>query len=267
MDARTEVIIRMSCFAGVLLLMLAWELVAPRRTLSVKRTWRWSSNLGLVVINNVLVRLVVPLTAVGAAEWAHLSGWGLLNMVGWPTWVEFLIGVLVLDLAIYSQHVMFHYVPWFWRLHLVHHADLDFDVTTGLRFHTFEILLSALIKLAVVLLLAPPVVAVLVFEVVLNATSMFTHSNIRLPQWLDARLRWLMVTPDMHRVHHSVIRRETNSNFGFNFPWWDYIFRTYRSQPEEGHCGMQIGLEDLRDEHQTERLPGMLMLPFVRRRP
>lgn len=268
MDPRTEVFIRMSCFAGVLLLMLAWELIAPRRTLSVNRKWRWSSNLGLVVINNVLVRLVVPLTAMGAAEWTHHSGWGLLNLVGWPTWIEFLIGVVVLDLAIYAQHVLFHCVPWLWRLHLVHHADLDFDVTTGLRFHCIEILLSALIKLAVVVLLAPPVMAVLAFEVVLNASSMFTHSNIRLPLWLDARLRWLMVTPDMHRVHHSVIPSETNRNFGFNLSWWDYIFRTYQSQPAEGHHGMDIGLQELRDERQTERLPGMLMLPFAwRRRP
>jgi sterol desaturase/sphingolipid hydroxylase (fatty acid hydroxylase superfamily) len=171
--------------------------------------------------------------------------------------------VVAFDLLIYVQHVLFHAVPALWRLHMVHHADLDFDVTTGLRFHTVEILLSALVKLAGVLVLGPPVVGVLVFEVVLNATAMFNHCNARLPSWLDRIVRYVLVTPDMHRVHHSTIRQETNSNYGFNLSWWDYLLGTYRHQPATGHIDMTIGITQHRDEHQVERLPGMLLLPFV----
>ncbi|EMI44933.1 sterol desaturase-related protein [Rhodopirellula sp. SWK7] len=246
----------------MLITMAAWEWLAPPRKLSLKRPWRWSSNIGLVVLNGLLVRLLVPMTAVGAAVYAQTQGWGLLNIVDWPMWLEVAIGILVLDLAIYGQHVLFHAVPWLWRLHMVHHADMDFDVTTGLRFHTFEILFSALIKLGVVIVLGPAAVVVVAFEVMLNATSMFNHSNVSIPLWLDRVLRFLVVTPDMHRVHHSIIRRETNTNFGFNLPWWDYLFRTYVAQPKDGHEHMLIGVKELRDEHQTERLPGMLQLPF-----
>ena len=185
-----------------------------------------------------------------------------LHAVSVPGWLAVLASVVLLDLAIYFQHVMFHAVPAFWRLHMVHHADLDFDVTTGLRFHTIEILLSFGIKAAVILLLGAPAVAVLVFEVLLNATSIFNHSNARLPLALDRLLRLFIVTPDMHRVHHSVIVRETNSNFGFNLPWWDWLFGTYRDQPAEGHDGMTIGLQQFRDQSRVERLHWMLLLPF-----
>jgi sterol desaturase/sphingolipid hydroxylase (fatty acid hydroxylase superfamily) len=210
----------------------------------------------------VLVRLATPLSAVAMAALAAQRGWGLLNWIAWPAWLEIVLGVIALDLAIYLQHVMFHAVPALWRLHLVHHADLDIDVTTGLRFHTLEILLSMAIKVGAVLVIGPSVWAVVAFEVLLNATSMFSHSNVRMPAWLDRLLRLVVVTPDMHRVHHSVIQRETNSNFGFNLPWWDYLLGTYREQPEQGHDGMTTGLPQLRDERKTERLHHMLLLPW-----
>ncbi len=264
MSDTVEIIVRLSCFVGVLLAMALWELLAPRRKLKVGKSSRWLSNLSLVVINTIAARLIVPITAVAGALFAQSRGWGLLHLVDWPMWVEVVLAVLVFDLAIYLQHVMFHAVPLFWRLHKVHHADLDIDVTTGLRFHTLEILLSALLKLAVVIVLGPPAVAVVVFEVLLNATSMFNHSNVSLPIWLDRIIRCVLVTPDMHRVHHSVIRRETNSNFGFNLPWWDFLLGTYQAQPEKGHDQMDIGLTEYRDQAHVDRLPGMLLLPFER---
>lgn len=262
-----EIILRLSFFSGILLLMIIWQVAAPRRSAVATILPRWTSNLGLVVLNTVAVRLLVPVTAVSAAIMAQSRDWGLLHLVEWPGWLEMGLAVVAFDLAIYLQHVMFHAVPMFWRLHMVHHADLDFDVTTGLRFHPLEIILSALIKLAVVVVLGPPVIAVVIFEVLLNATSMFNHSNIKMPLRLDRLLRFVVVTPDMHRVHHSVIPRETNSNFGFNLPWWDYLLGTYRAQPREGHERMQIGLTTFRAETQVDRLPGMLLLPFARRQP
>lgn len=215
--------------------MALWEILSPRRKLTVTKSPRWMSNLGLVALNTIAMRLLVPITAVAAAMFAESRGWGLFYLVDWPFWLELVLAILVFDLAIYLQHVMFHAVPVLWRLHMVHHADLDFDVSTGLRFHTLEIALSALIKLAVVVVLGPPALGVILFEVLLNATSMFNHSNIAIPLWLDRILRWFVVTPDMHRVHHSVIRHETNSNFGFNLPWWDFLLGTYRDQPSAGH--------------------------------
>lgn len=246
--------------------MVLWEALLPRRSLLVQKPWRWASNLGLVGLNAVLARAVIPITTVAAAWLAEARGWGLLHLVDWPFWLEVVLAVVVFDFAIYLQHVLFHAVPAFWRLHMVHHADLDFDVTTGLRFHTLEILLSVLIKLAMVLLLGPPAIAVVAFEVLLNATSMFNHSNVQMPTWLDRLLRWFVVTPDMHRVHHSAIHRETNSNFGFNLPWWDYLLGTYRGQPQQGHQRMLIGLRDFSDQQQVNRLLGMLLLPFSRRK-
>lgn len=258
----TEAGIRLGCFIGVFLAMAAWELFAPRRSLFAGKPLRWGSNLGLVIINSVLLRLVAPVGAVGVAIFAQSQGWGLFHYLEAPAWLAILVSVVLLDLAIYLQHVMFHAVPLFWRLHMVHHADLDFDVTTGLRFHTIEILLSFGIKAAVVLLLGAPGLAVLIFEVLLNATSMFNHSNIRMPLLLDRILRWVVVTPDMHRVHHSIHRHETNSNFGFSLPWWDRLLGTYRDQPADGHTGMSIGLSHIRDEKQADRLLRMLSLPF-----
>lgn len=256
-----EPVIRIGCFLGILTGMAAWELLAPRRRHEIPRLLRWGSNLGIVALNTVLVRLAFPLVVVGLALLAEERGWGLLNNLDLPLWASIVLGVLALDLAVYLQHVMFHAVPLLWRLHRMHHADLEFDVTTGLRFHPVEILLSMGLKLGVVAALGPPAVAVLIFEVLLNATSMFNHGNVRLPRWLDRRLRWVVVTPDMHRVHHSIHPVETNSNFGFNLPWWDRVLGTYRDQPRDGHETMTIGIELFRARHDL-RLDQMLLQPL-----
>lgn len=258
-----EALIRLSCFFTVLLAMMLWEWRQPRRTLSLPRTRRWPANLGIIVVDSIVLRLAFPILAVGAAGLAETRGWGLLNWLEAPFWLAFIASLLLLDLIIYAQHVVFHKVPVLWRLHRMHHTDLDFDVTTALRFHPLEIVLSMLIKLAVVILLGAPAVAVMAFEVLLNATAMFNHGNVDLPPKLDRRLRWLLVTPDMHRVHHSVRVEETDSNFGFNLPWWDRLFGTYRDQPHEGHTGMTLGLESFRDGRATQ-LSGLLLQPFQR---
>lgn len=254
--------IRLYAFAGILVAMAAWEAVAPRRRRAVSRWVRWPSNLGLVVLNTVLLRALFPVAAVGVATLGEARGCGLLGLVALPEWLRIVAAFVLLDLAIYLQHVMFHAVPALWRLHRMHHADLDFDVTTGARFHPLEILLSMAIKLAVVASLGAPAVAVLLFEVTLNATAMFNHGNVGLPRTLDRVLRWIVVTPDMHRVHHSAVLRETNSNFGFNLPWWDRLLGTYRAAPAAGHEGMTIGLDAFRDPRQL-RLDRMLAQPFV----
>jgi sterol desaturase/sphingolipid hydroxylase (fatty acid hydroxylase superfamily) len=238
------------------------ELLLPRRPLTLRKGPRWLSNLGLVAVNTIALRLLLPISAVGMALYAEQQRWGIFNQLDWPAWLSVTLSFLALDLAIYLQHIVFHAVPILWQLHMVHHADLDFDVTTGLRFHTIEILLSMGIKLAAIVLLGAPALAVLLFEVLLNATSMFNHANLRLPLWLDRVLRLTLVTPDMHRVHHSIDIAETNSNFGFNLSWWDWLFGTYRDQPAAGHAGMTIGLEQYRDER-ADRLPWMLALPFI----
>jgi sterol desaturase/sphingolipid hydroxylase (fatty acid hydroxylase superfamily) len=256
-----EPAIRLAFFFGVLAALMAAEAALPRRRRAIPRLTRWSGNLGIVVVDTVLLRLLFPLAAVGFALIAEQRGWGLFNAIEVPGWLAFVVSLLALDLAIYLQHVMFHAVPALWRLHRMHHADLDFDVTTGLRFHPIEILLSMGIKIGVVAALGPPAVAVLVFEVLLNATSMFNHSNLRLPLGLDRVLRWLVVTPDMHRVHHSIHPNETNSNFGFNFPWWDRLLGTYRAQPRDGHEAMTIGIEQFRTPGDL-RLDRMLIQPL-----
>ncbi len=256
-----EVLIRLGAFAMVFAAMAIWELAAPRRGLTVGRWPRWPSNLGILLVDIATVRVLVPSAAVGASLYAAGNGLGLINYLGLRLSVAALIGFLALDLVIYAQHVVFHKVPVLWRLHRMHHADLDIDVTTGVRFHPFEILISLFIKIAVILALGIPVVAVVLFEVVLNATSMFNHANVAIPAWLDRLLRLLIVTPDMHRVHHSVLRNETDSNFGFNLPWWDRLFGTYRAQPEAGHTGMTIGIPIFRDPREL-RLDRLLTQPF-----
>ena len=257
----TEPIVRLAAFGSILAAMVVWEFLAPRRDEKIGRWARWPSNIGVVVLDTVLVRLLFPIGAVGLAMLAESRGWGLLNAFDIPAWAAIPVGVILLDLAIYLQHVLFHAVPALWRLHRMHHADLEFDVTTGIRFHPIEILLSMGIKLAVVASLGTPAVAVLIFEILLNATSMFNHGNVELPARLDRALRWIVVTPEMHRVHHSIKPRETNSNFGFNLPWWDRLFGTYRDQPEAGHVGMSIGIEQFRDARE-QRLDRMLTQPF-----
>jgi sterol desaturase/sphingolipid hydroxylase (fatty acid hydroxylase superfamily) len=256
-----EPYIRLGAFAGILSLMALWELAGPRRSQSIGRGRRWPSNLAVVAIDTVLVRILFPTAAVGLALIAEAKGWGLFNVMGFPGWASIPLGFILLDLIIYLQHVLFHAVPGLWRLHRMHHADLDFDVTTGVRFHPIEIVLSMLIKLGAVAALGTPAVAVLIFEVLLNATSMFNHGNVRIPAGLDRILRWIVVTPEMHRVHHSIVSRETNSNFGFNLPWWDRLFGTYRAQPAAGHESMTIGIEEFRDPREL-RLDRMLLQPF-----
>ena len=258
-----EQAIRLGFFLGVFALVALWELARPRRRLTQPRWLRWYANLGVVALNTALVWVLVPLAPVALALVAESRGWGVLNLVGLPFWLEIVLAVVVLDLAIYLQHVMFHAVPALWRLHRMHHADLDFDVTTGTRFHPVEILVSVAIKMAAVALLGPPAVAVLVFEVLLNGTSMFNHGNVRLPARLDRVLRWIVVTPDMHRVHHSDAPAETNSNFGFNLPWWDRLFGTYRAQPGLGHERMTIGLDTFRERRELH-LHRMLTQPLRR---
>ncbi len=261
MIMRHEPVIRLGFFFGVV--MTAWEVMAPRRILSVSKKQRWISNLGLVVLNSLVLRLLFPTAAIGVALFAQQHGWGLLNYYALPMALKVLLAVLALDFVIYQQHVLVHAVPTLWRLHRLHHADLDYDVTTGARFHPLEIILSMLIKFAAITALGPLVVAVLVFEVTLNAMAMFNHGNVRLPLKLDRWLRVLLVTPDMHRVHHSVEDNEANSNFGFSLALWDRIFGTYIAQPRKGHEGMRIGIHHYRNAQQVNRLPGMLALPFV----
>lgn len=256
-----EPIIRLGFFLGVFVLVALWESLAPRRQRLFTRLDRWPSNLGIVALNTVVLRLLFPLAAVGMAVTVGEGGWGIFNQFALPLWLEALLAVLLLDAAVYLQHVMFHAVPAFWRLHRMHHADMDYDVTTGARFHPIEIILSMVIKLGVVAVIGASPVAVIIFEVLLNATAMFNHGNIRLPLGLDAVLRLFVVTPDMHRVHHSVKPYEANSNFGFNLPWWDRLFGTYRDQPEAGHEDMTIGLNAFR-EAEDQRLDRMLLQPF-----
>lgn len=246
--------------------MAVWEWLAPRRPLTQSKPLRWFSNLGMALLNNVVWRLLIPAGAIGLAISVQARGWGLFHQVAWPEWFEVAVSVVLFDLAIYAQHWVFHRVPWLWRLHLVHHVDLDFDATTGIRFHTVETLLSFAWKAAVIALLGPATLAVMIFEILLNATALFNHSNARLPLWLDRALRLVLVTPDMHRVHHSVEDHETNSNYGFCLSWWDFLFRTYDAQPDAGHDDMTIGRPEFRDS-QVERLPFMLLLPFRRELP
>ena len=260
-----EMVIRLSFFFGIFAVMGLWEVAAPRRVLTVSKALRWANNLGLVFFNSFILRLIFPAAAVGMAAFSSEQGWGVFNYYDVSPVFAVVVSVVAMDFVIYLQHIMVHALPVLWRLHRVHHADLDFDVTTGARFHTLEIILSMLIKFATIAVLGPPVVAVVVFEIVLNATAMFNHSNVRLPLGLDRILRWVVVTPDMHRVHHSVEDDEANSNFGFNLPWWDCLFGTYRDQPRAGHENMSIGIHTYRDSALFSWLHGILWLPFIGR--
>lgn len=260
--AAHEILLRGACFAGAFAVMATWEYRRPARVLRLPRGLRWANNLGLVALNTLALRLLFPAAAVGVAAFAAEQSWGLLNYYEWPFWLATLVSVIVLDLVIWLQHVMVHAIPVLWRLHRVHHADPDYDLTTGARFHPLEIVLSMLIKFAAIVVLGPPVVAVILFEVLLNATAMFNHGNVRLPARADRILRWLVVTPDMHRVHHSTEDDEANSNFGFNLPWWDRLFGTYRDQPRGGHDGMAIGIHDYKEPRDVTWLYGLLALPF-----
>jgi len=256
-----EAWIRLLAFAAIFAAMAYWEVRAPRRDPELGRATRWPANLGLLVIDGLLVRLLIPTAAVGIALLGEARGWGLLNNLDLPVWLAVILAVILLDLAIYLQHVLFHAVPAFWRLHRVHHSDMEFDLTTAVRFHPVEILLSMLIKMGLVAALGAPALAVMLFEVILNGMAMFNHGNVYLPWEWDNKLRRMIVTPDMHRVHHSVHRDETNSNFGFNLSVWDRLFGTYRDQPIDGHTGMRIGLNDYRNERELG-FTGLLLQPF-----
>ena len=259
----TEQTMRLSVFLGVLLLVALWELKAPRRPLLDNKMRRWFTNLSLILIDTAVLRLVFPIFPVALARIAETRGWGIFNTFHMSPWLKVLLTLLILDFIIYLQHLLFHHIPLLWRLHRMHHTDLDLDVTSGNRFHPLEMVISMLIKMAAVVILGAPAQAVLAFEVILNASAMFSHGNIKLPETLDRLLRLFLVTPDMHRVHHSTIVRETNSNFGFNLPWWDRICGKYRAQPEKGHLDMSIGLKEYRDPKKLTLLR-LLIQPFSR---
>ncbi len=256
-----EIIIRLICFFSIFTIIAIWEILAPKRTLILSKTLRWANNLGLVIFNSLILRLILPTAAVGMAIFVNDNGWGMLNYYDFPVAISILIAVIVMDFIIYLQHIMMHAVPLFWRLHQVHHADLDYDVTTGSRFHPIEIILSMLIKFAAIIILGVPVVAIIIFEVILNAMAMFNHGNIGLPNKLDRLLRWFIVTPDMHRIHHSIEVNETNSNFGFNLACWDRWFGTYLDKHIGEH--LTIGLHNFKEPKQVMWITDMLALPFT----
>lgn len=256
-----EVIWRLGVFFALLLAVALWETLKPRRPWQLSRGLRWVNHMTLSVVNTLIVRFAIPITVTAFALILERRGVGILNWLDLPGWLAILVGVLLLDLAIYAQHYFFHKIDFFWRFHRMHHTDLDFDVTTGVRFHPIEIVISMVIKFCVVLIIGPPAVAVVVFEILLNATSMFNHGNIQIPRPIDRVLRAVLVTPDMHRVHHSIIRNETDSNFGFNLSWWDRIFGTYRAQPKAGHIDMTIGLPIFRSDVEN-RLDRLISQPF-----
>lgn len=257
----SENIVRLGIFLGIFATLAILETVKPRRRLTVSKARRWFTNLCIIALNPLTVAMVFPLLPTGVALLASEHNWGLLSQPVIPSWLQIVGGIVLLDLVVYTQHVLHHAVPALWRLHMVHHTDLDFDLTTGLRFHPLEIVVSMMIKLSAVAAIGPQPLAVLLFEVALNATSLFSHSNIHIPEKIDRLLRLLVVTPDMHRVHHSVIIRETNSNFGFNLPWWDRLFGTYKDQPVNDHQDMAIGLAQFRDLRELSLLR-VLVLPF-----
>ena len=256
----TEMQIRLSIFLGMLIVMGALEALFPARDRVQPRSRRWTANLGLVVIDTLAIRVLFPVIAVGAALWADTEGWGILNVLSLPSWATILLAVIILDMMIYWQHVAFHKVPILWRLHKVHHADRDLDASSGLRFHPIEIVISMAYKMVLVVALGAPVMAVIIFEILLNGCALFNHANVRLPKWLEKPLRQIMVTPALHRIHHSVIERETNSNYGFSVIWWDKIFRSYTDKPDGK---LTLGLS----EYQTDAPSGLwwsLITPFRR---
>ncbi len=259
----TEPVLRLGAFVGVFAVLAAWEALAPRRGRAQDRSRRWPVNLGLSVLNTLVLRIAFPVAAVGAALWAGTRGWGLFNRLDTPAWLAIGASILVLDLAVYGQHRLSHAAPWLWRVHRLHHIDRDVDVTTAGRFHPVEMVLSMLWKMAVVVALGAPAAAVLAFEILLNAAAMFSHARIALPPAVDRRLRWLLVTPDMHRIHHSIHRDETDSNYGFLLPLWDRLLGSYRDQPRDGQDGLVLGVEG-QSSPRALSFTGLLLGPFRR---
>ncbi len=262
----SEATIRLIVFLGIFTAMAVLELTLPRRVPDERKWLRWRTNLAMVIVDSLALRVIFPLAAVGTAIWAESQGYGLFRTVDTPVWIAGLAGFILLDFAVWLEHVASHKIPILWRIHRMHHSDVDFDVTTALRFHPLEIILSMLWKAAIIILLGVPVLAVLLFEIVLNGAAMFNHSNWKIPVNIDRWLRLVLVTPDMHRIHHSVRVRETDSNYGFNFPFWDRIFRTYTQDPQGGHEGMTIGLYEYRGDEPTGFV-WSLLLPFRRNAP
>lgn len=258
----SEDLIRIGSYLSVLGIMAMWEQLAPRRKQTASKLCRWGGNLTIVMLNTAIARLFFAGGVVATAAMAQERGWGLLNWVDGPVWLEVGLAVVALDLVIYGQHQVFHALPIFWRFHMMHHSDLDLDVSSGVRFHPVEIVISMVVKSAAVVALGVAPLAVVVFEVILNSTALFNHSNVRIPLVIEPVLRWFVVTPDMHRIHHSVDPRETNSNYGFNVPWWDRLFGTYCAEPAMGQLGMKIGLEHL-GHPVCLNLFMMLRFPFV----
>jgi len=259
-----EAWVRSTCFFSILVVMMLWEAAKPKRKRLHSRLLRWSNNLGLVFLNSFLIRLILPLATIGVAQFAQQHELGLFNQIHIHPAIVIVLTIVLFDMAIYWQHRLFHVVPVLWRLHKMHHVDQDIDVTTGSRFHPIEIILSLLIKFALVLLLGPSLLAVMLFEIILNGTAMFNHANVALPKKLDGFLRPWLVTPDMHRVHHSSVLAESNSNYGFNLSVWDRLFKSYVAQPSKGHDGMEIGVRGYTDSKQTQMLLGMLWVPFAK---
>jgi len=257
-----EIYVRLSFFLGIFAFMAILEIAAPRRAFNTSKISRWYNNITITFLNSVVIRLVFPVTALGVALTAKERGWGIFNIFETGDWMAGIIAIVALDFIIYLQHRLFHSVQALWRIHMVHHTDLDIDVTTGARFHPFEIILSMIIKMIAIVIIGASAWSVLAFEVLLNGTSMFNHGNAFIALRIDSILRKFIVTPDMHRVHHSVLIDETNSNFGFNLPWWDHLFGTYRDQPADGHQGMTIGLSDFRDPNRLT-LQSILALPIT----
>jgi len=258
-----DIAIRVIAFVSMFGLMASWEAIAPRRKTATLKVSRWIANLSVAVLNTMVIRILMASGAVGVAMVTAENGWGILNMLHWPVWIEIVLAVLLLDLMIYLQHLGFHAVPVLWKIHMVHHADPDYDVTTAVRFHPVEALLSMVLKMAGVAIIGASPTAVLAFEVILNGMAMFNHANVRMPAFVDRILRWVVVTPDMHRIHHSIFLRETNRNFGFNLPWWDYMFGTYLASPSRGHERMTFGLKKFRSPA-CLKLLNILKLPFGR---
>ena len=260
-----EADLRLACFLGIFLVMACWELLSPRKLLIKPKLLRWFNNISLTILNTAFIRLLFFMASIslvtGMATLAEKKSWGLFNMIEIGGGIEILASLLLLDLAIYFQHILFHKVFWLWRLHRVHHSDTDIDVTTGARFHPAEIILSIIFKMGLVFLIGPKVIAVILFEIILNACAMFNHANVLLPKHIDSLVRLILVTPDMHRVHHSIIRKETDSNFGFSIALWDRLFKTYCAQPEKGHDKMMIGVDEFREEKEVY-IHKMLSQPF-----
>ena len=261
--ADSESSIRLAIFLGMFLLLAIAEVLFPRRKPAYSKPKRWLSNLGISALNTLVVRISFPIAGVAAAMLAQERQWGLLNQLPLAAWLNILVFLLLFDLAIYWQHRLFHVVPWLWRFHRMHHTDVDYDLTTGSRFHPCSILISAAIKIALVIVLGASAAAILTAEVVLNVTAMFNHSNLKLPQSMDHKLRKILVTPDMHRIHHSTDSIEHNANFGFNFPWWDRIFGSYLDQPKMSHEDMDIGITGFQERKSIDIFT-LLIQPFTK---